>query len=629
MDSDSDDSMPPVDLVVRQAPVTPPAAQKSGTHLPARPGSDSGDEMPPLQQVAPHQCMAGSGEEIQHSQKVGHRQTRKELAADSSDEMPPLQQVSPRPVGGQSEIDSADEMPPFQELAHGQVPEQSEQSETRSGDDMPHLHEDECAQVHLEPGGDSEDTPSLQPLAPHWAGQEESSSGDEMPPIQQVSPAAAEQVESSGGTLHPPQVAFPHACKEPSSDSEDDMPFLQQAMPGQRSDSSSEDGMPQLHEVEPREPLNESGPDSGDEMPPLQPRAPCLTGDKSPTSSGSEMPPLQQLGVPEGSAGSATSEDGMPTLQGTTQHQPQARSSHHDTESDDAMPPLDLVAPPVGAPPMGQRAKTAQAPACGRSCSDSEEEMPPLQAVGHQHEAAQPSEDREQESCDRPLTGAQESSSDDSLPPLEFINKPSRGPEAPSGAQPAGPAGPAGPAAARASEVAPGDVAVLVNLKARELNGERVRVVRLRPLVGPRDSLRLEVKLLSTGKLLAVKRAHVERLADEAVAKKSVASGDAVVLRNLSRSEYNGQRAVVLQGVADIRKDRVTVKLVESGRLLGVPGDKFEKCDMDEDLDLPRLRLTAAGTADDESDDSMPPLECIHKLNASSLTGDLVPCTLR
>uniref|UniRef100_A0A7S1Q9N9 SAM domain-containing protein n=1 Tax=Alexandrium catenella TaxID=2925 RepID=A0A7S1Q9N9_ALECA len=241
------------------------------------------------------------------------------------------------------------------------------------------------------------------------------------------------------------------------------------------------------------------------------------------------------------------------------------------------------------------------------------------------------------------LASEDESGSDDSMPPLEHVNRAQSG--RPHSQQARRQQGGAGGRRDDGEDLQAEDLVVLVNLKTAELNGEAGRVVRTKPATGPDEKPRLELRMLANDKLLSVKGVNVRRMSAEegrkvasrypaaswtedvdsddsvptlrsaARGSLSLVVGDKVMLKGLSRAEYNGQRAEVILDVETIKKDRVAVKLAKSGRVLAVRHDKIEKITEDSDIDdmPPLMRLKKEGKEDPGSDDSMPPLEIIGK----------------
>ena len=199
------------------------------------------------------------------------------------------------------------------------------------------------------------------------------------------------------------------------------------------------------------------------------------------------------------------------------------------------------------------------------------------------------------------------SDSGDSLPPLEFIKDGTK---------------------QKVEEIGPGDLVKLVNLQMVGLNEQQGYVLRLTSGEGYKEE-RVEVKMLSTGKLLSVKRSNVKSCAAEAedrppkrsggsaVASSrriSLRKGDEVIVQGLTKAfEYNGQRALVLDtgpdnadsdGTPESVPRRVTVELMRSGQRMSLRRDK--------------LRFVQTETDSEASDYAdMPQLRCIRKVQTS------------
>lgn len=164
----------------------------------------------------------------------------------------------------------------------------------------------------------------------------------------------------------------------------------------------------------------------------------------------------------------------------------------------------------------------------------------------------------------------------------------------------------------------PGDLVQLVDLRMTDLNGEQGYILRLVP--GHKEE-RVEVKMLSTGKMLSVKRSNVRSVAarQERSQRSSRAPrsrseprplrrGDEVVVQGLTKAvEYNGQRALVTE--IESAPGRVTVELLRSGRQMSLRRDKLRVM----------VELSESEDEDDEDLADLPPLRCIRpKMTAES-----------
>ncbi|CAL1132960.1 unnamed protein product [Cladocopium goreaui] len=193
------------------------------------------------------------------------------------------------------------------------------------------------------------------------------------------------------------------------------------------------------------------------------------------------------------------------------------------------------------------------------------------------------------------------SESGDSLPPLEFIPKSEQ---------------------ENVEVLGPGDLVQLVDLRMTDLNGEQGYILRLVP--GHKEE-RVEVKMLSTGKMLSVKRSNVrsvaaqqersqrsqraERTPRSRSEPRPLRRGDEVVVQGLTKAvEYNGQRALVTEIVSSA-PGRVTVELLRSGRQMSLRRDKLRVM----------VELSESEDEDDEDLADLPPLRCIRpKMTAES-----------
>lgn len=164
--------------------------------------------------------------------------------------------------------------------------------------------------------------------------------------------------------------------------------------------------------------------------------------------------------------------------------------------------------------------------------------------------------------------------------------------------------------------IGPGDLVQLVDLRMTELNGEQGYILRLVP-VGHKEE-RVEVKMLSTGKMLSVKRSNVRSVAALGTSQPSrpqrrrqerselktraLRKGDEVVVQGLTKAvEYNGQRALVTATDPTDPTGRVTVELLRSGRQMSLRRDKLRV--------MVELSDSEADSEDDLAD--LPPLRCI------------------
>ncbi|CAE8603843.1 unnamed protein product [Polarella glacialis] len=147
----------------------------------------------------------------------------------------------------------------------------------------------------------------------------------------------------------------------------------------------------------------------------------------------------------------------------------------------------------------------------------SDDSMPPVNAATQSTEKAPKAQDK---AALVEEDGEDDEDSDDSMPPLEFIKPGSRllqGSDSEGAEYTAGPAkARGGKSLAWKEEVGLGNLVELVSLKSSELNGQQGCVVRLLAGPGPNDRIcRVEVKMLSSGKLLSLKRANVQRVAED------------------------------------------------------------------------------------------------------------------
>lgn len=188
------------------------------------------------------------------------------------------------------------------------------------------------------------------------------------------------------------------------------------------------------------------------------------------------------------------------------------------------------------------------------------------------------------------------SDSGDSLPPLEFI-KPSE--------------------QEHVESLEPGDLVQLVDLRMTELNGEQGYILRLVP--GHKEE-RVEVKMLSTGKMLSVKRSNVRSVANALGSSqrsqrsqhngltRALRRGDEVVVQGLTKAvEYNGQRARVTDSDGSA-SGRVTVELLRSGRQMSLRRDKLRVM----------VELSDSEGADEDDFSDLPPLRCIRPKKVES-----------
>eukprot|EP00930_Biecheleria_cincta_P002756 TRINITY_DN103752_c0_g1_i1.p1 TRINITY_DN103752_c0_g1~~TRINITY_DN103752_c0_g1_i1.p1 ORF type:complete len:1474 (-),score=438.56 TRINITY_DN103752_c0_g1_i1:127-4548(-) len=223
-----------------------------------------------------------------------------------------------------------------------------------------------------------------------------------------------------------------------------------------------------------------------------------------------------------------------------------------------------------------------------------------VSSVPHEESAEAQGESTEAPSAARDALG--KSDTDDSLPPLAFIESGSpyyrTNAASDSEDQDDG-------------ELVPGDLVELFDLKTSQLNGERGRVVHLPS--GCSKTPRVEVKMISTGKTLSVKKANVRWVEDDdelapmqSKKKRALRQGDTVVLKALSAMEYNGQKALVHTAPSGTsKKERVFVQLLATGQLLSLREDKVQLMDSDssEDDMPPSMSKSIVGDKQADSKD--------------------------
>ncbi|CAL1143327.1 unnamed protein product [Cladocopium goreaui] len=287
-----------------------------------------------------------------------------------------------------------------------------------------------------------------------------------------------------------------------------------------------------------------------------------------------------------------------------------------DCDSGESWPPLDAGEEARESDKADVNREEARASDRADVNSDSDESWPPLDAVNQSEMletdvAEAPTVPDVAEAPTVPdvqvsdLQGAEaqgdgadsNSESGDSLPPLEFIPKSEQ---------------------ENVEVLGPGDLVQLVDLRMTDLNGEQGYILRLVP--GHKEE-RVEVKMLSTGKMLSVKRSNVRSVAaqQERSQRSSRAPrsrseprplrrGDEVVVQGLTKAvEYNGQRALVTE--IESAPGRVTVELLRSGRQMSLRRDKL------------RVMVELSETEDEDDEDltDLPPLRCIRpKMTAES-----------
>jgi len=223
-------------------------------------------------------------------------------------------------------------------------------------------------------------------------------------------------------------------------------------------------------------------------------------------------------------------------------------------------------------------------------------DVPDAPASDGGHEVASKVADSEREEAQANDREDLNSESGDSLPPLEFI-KPSE--------------------QEHLESLEPGDLVQLVELRMTELNGEQGYILRLVP--GHKEE-RVEVKMLSTGKMLSVKRSNVRSVANALRSSqrsqrsqhngltRALRRGDEVVVQGLTKAvEYNGQRARVTDSDGSA-SGRVTVELLRSGRQMSLRRDKLRVM----------VELSDSEGADEDDFSDLPPLRCIRPKKVES-----------
>lgn len=279
-------------------------------------------------------------------------------------------------------------------------------------------------------------------------------------------------------------------------------------------------------------------------------------------SSDDDMPPLEYLGT-------SSSKD-----KSAAKSQKSSQDDHivKDSDSEDSMPPLESKRP------------TSK----GTSLGDNQKKKGP-------HAKAKPK---------AKVTSSKEDDSDDSVPPLE------------------------------GETLQTGDKVQLKGLSTKELNGAKGIIVSVADM---KKSGRVTILLDSNGKQIAIKRENVDKLVqdedddtDESLpplqhtgksraapaaakpctdAKAELGArgmdfqvGDAVVLKGLSRTELNGERANVVPAKGHAKPGYITVKL-HSGKQLALKCENLEK---------------ASAKEANDSEDELSPLEAVTKAAAKS-----------
>jgi len=294
-----------------------------------------------------------------------------------------------------------------------------------------------------------------------------------------------------------------------------------------------------------------------------------------------------------------------------------SKAADSESDSGESWPPLDAGEEARESDKADVNREEARASDRADVNSDSDESWPPLDAVNQSEmletdvaeaptvpDVAEAPTVPDVQVSDLQGAEAQEDGADsnsesgDSLPPLEFIPKSEQ---------------------ENVEVLGPGDLVQLVDLRMTDLNGEQGYILRLVP--GHKEE-RVEVKMLSTGKMLSVKRSNVRSVAaqQERSQRSSRAPrsrseprplrrGDEVVVQGLTKAvEYNGQRALVTEIVSSA-PGRVTVELLRSGRQMSLRRDKL------------RVMVELSETEDEDDEDltDLPPLRCIRpKMTAES-----------
>eukprot|EP00931_Biecheleriopsis_adriatica_P115884 TRINITY_DN91635_c0_g1_i1.p1 TRINITY_DN91635_c0_g1~~TRINITY_DN91635_c0_g1_i1.p1 ORF type:complete len:1548 (-),score=368.56 TRINITY_DN91635_c0_g1_i1:218-4861(-) len=492
---------------------------------------------------------------------------------DSDGDMPPLLQG---PVGQsttrtseQDDVDSSeDEMPPVVQMSV-------------KGEGVPG-----GSSCHVEPSDEEDDMPPLLPSLSNTRGTEnfqaslkpladgsEESTDDDLPPLNRLTAEqkaficaggfrCTDSDDGNGGNA-PKSTASstPAVHGADSSDDSQDMPPLHRSHQAQAQDSGSGDLPPLKERSEAPGKWDREDECSSDGMPPLSQKESV----QKPTS------PSKRNGAREDS--SSSSDDDMPPLAGTGRsgappdnapfkagERVRIRGLPRTRQIEGQ---LARVLPSQGSAPSPYRL-TVELEQTGLTVSVKLENL----EFASEDEALDTSKEAPEGRC---LQSDHAEDSDDSLPPLEFI-KPKSG-------------------STLKDELFPGDLVELVDLKTHSLNGERGHVVRLPvPSGQERKDRRVEIKMLSSGKLFSAKWENVQRVpsddedSEEEKAKKVrrnvLSKGDAVVLKGLAAIEFNGQRAAVAETPLG-PKDRVTVQLFRDGRVLSLRRDKLERLDSD------------------------------------------------
>jgi len=517
--AESDDSMPPLDHVGSAPP------QGSDAAGPADPAAASDDSMPPLDYVG---AAAPSGQASEAKQEASSTKT----AASASKPQPTILVGDMVVLNGLSNA-----------AFNGQravVLAKADAAESR-------------ITVKLEKSGQKLAV-KLDKVEKASLAKDDTESFDDMPPLDYVgsevpqSSAVGKPVKKTAAEVKPAASAADEAA------SDDSMPPLDYV-------GSSAPQVGESPAAVKTSAAVEDDAASDDSMPPLD-----YVGSTAPEVE--KSPAVTETAAPKDGA---ASDDSMPPLEYTGKAGPQA------AESDDSMPPLDYVGD-------SQKQENARTPA--DDDADSHDSMPPLE-----YNSAPPAPASTAQASPTKLESSEPASQQSRVLTVPKLVSPQQGSQ---GKHPAG-----SPSQGGSSDgFSTGSTVVLKGFKTGDLNGQRATIVP-RTKLTPKGKLEVELK---NGKRMAVSFRQVDKVPDQGrvvvdsqidndapasddslppleddAAQQIMKVGDIVMLKDLAKTELNGQHATVISDASKEGDGRLRVKLIGSGAKLAVLKEKVER----------------------------------------------------